>query len=68
MVIWFKDRPENSDKENLAVLAEVFEQLKVDNFVVCFNRCPRNLTLEKARNFFASCLDSLTSVGKSKLT
>ena len=35
----------------MAVLAEVFESLKVDNFVVCFNRCLEEFTKEEAREF-----------------
>lgn len=51
MVIEYTPRPSNDDKENLAVLAEVFEQLKVKNFVVLFNRCPINVTKTKAKEF-----------------
>ena len=44
----------------MAVLAEAFESLKVDNFVVCFNRCPDDFTKEDAREFLQITLEGLS--------
>ncbi len=57
MVIQYAPRPSNNDNENLAVLAEAFERLNINNFVVCLNRCPANYTKQKAKNFITTALN-----------
>jgi predicted GTPase len=49
LLITWRARPSTNERYTMAVLAEAFEKLNVENFVVCFNRCPEDFTKDLSK-------------------
>lgn len=48
------------------MIAELFEKLHPENFIVCFNFCQKNLTRVNAKKYIDSAIYNLTKEGRKK--
>lgn len=66
MVIHWDEPAFISDIASMALLLEMFDKLKPENFVIVFNQCYSYRTKNEARKFLADCLKFLTKEAQSR--